>query len=100
MKTWVLAGLITVAATPFAHAAETTAECQLDQSRRSVEQRIDAPVQPAAPTTAARPTLTQREAAPPPQASADQPVRQAANDRRRGGKRIPDAELIGPRGAL
>lgn len=99
MKTWVLAGLFTVAAAPFANAAETTAECQLDTSRRSVEQRIDAPVQPAAPTTVARPTVTQREAAPPPQAGGDQ-VRQAANDRRRGGKRIPDAELIGPRGAL
>ncbi len=99
MKTLVLAGLITAITAPFAAAAESTTECQLDQSRRSVEQRIEAPVQPAAPTATARPTVAPREAAPP-QVTADQPVRQASNDRRRGGKRIPDAELIGPRGAL
>lgn len=98
MKTWVLAGLFTVVTAPFAVAAETTTECQLDPDRRSVEQRLDAPAPPAAPTTG-RPTVTQREVTPPPATAADQ-VRQAANERRRSGKRIPDAELIGPRGAL
>jgi len=94
----VLAGLFTVVTAPFAMAAETTAECQLDPDRRSVAQRLDAPAAPAAPNVG-RPATTQREVTPPPAAAADQ-VRQAANDRRRSGKRIPDAELIGPRGAL
>lgn len=98
MKTWVLAGLFTVVTAPFAVAAETTAECQLDPDRRSVAQRLDAPAAPAAPNVG-RPATTQREVTPPPAAAADQ-VRQAANERRRSGKRIPDAELIGPRGAL
>lgn len=102
MKTWihagVLAGLFTVVTAPFAAAAETTMECQLDPDRRSVEQRLDAPVAPAAPNVG-RPVTTQRDVTPPPAATADQ-VRQAANERRRSGKRIPDAELIGPRGAL
>jgi len=93
----VLAGLFTVVTAPFAMAAETTAECQLDPDRRSVAQRLDAPAAPAAPNVG-RPTATQR-VTPPPATAADQ-VRQAANDRRRSGKRIPDAELIGPRGAL
>lgn len=94
----VLAGLFTVVTAPFAAAAETTTECQLEPDRRSIAQRLDAPVAPAAPNTG-RPAATPREVTPPPVAEADQ-VRQAANERRRSGKRIPDAELIGPRGAL
>jgi len=97
MKIWVLAGAITAATAPFAAAAESTVECQLDTERRAIVQRIEAPTAPAAPTTTARPTVAPREVAP---ATSEQPIRQAANDRRRSGKRIPDAELIGPRGAL
>jgi len=93
MKVWVLAGLFTVAMAPFAVAAETDVECQLDESRRTVEQRIDG-APPPAPQTA-RPTVAQRQVS-----QAEQLTRPTAPDRRRSGKRIPDAELIGPRGAL
>jgi len=91
MKVWILAGAFTVATIPFAAASETTIDCQLDDTRRSAEQRVPPP--PAPGPTVARPTVAQRDA------DADQAQR-AAVDRRRGGKRIPDAELIGPRGAL
>lgn len=89
MKVWILAGVFTVATIPFAAAVENTAECQLDETRRSVEQRVTTPQAPA--PAVARPTVAQRDAEETPRVPAD---------RRRGGKRIPDAELIGPRGAL
>lgn len=112
MKVLVLAGLFSAAAVPFAAAAEVTNECQLDDTRRAVNvQRIDsnavgagggvpgvntatttaqpAPGAAAPQITAARPAATTREEA----------AREEA-PRRRGGKRVPDAELIGPRGAL
>jgi hypothetical protein len=103
MKIVVLAGLFTAAAIPFAGAAEASAECQVDDTRRTPQVRIDgggpggsAPAPTVARTTAApRATpadqIAQREAA--------EAAREAA-ERRRSGKRIPDAELIGPRGAL
>jgi hypothetical protein len=109
MKVWMLAGLFTVATVPFAAAAEVTDDCQLDETRRAITiQRIDSSAvgtsggvpgatQTAQPTppanapqvTAARPAATTREDS----------VREEAQ-RRRSGKRVPDAELIGPRGAL
>lgn len=103
MKLFVLAGLATVAAVPFAGAAEASPECQVEDSRRASHVRIDngapggsAPAQTVPPAAAPRdvgPDLTvQREAT--------QTARAAPPERRRGGKRIPDAELIGPRGAL
>jgi hypothetical protein len=103
MKFWVMAGLFTAAAVPFAGAAEASAECQVDDTRRAPQVRIDAggpggsaPVQTARTTSAPRDPdaadqVAQREAA---EAAA------RAAERRRSGKRIPDAELIGPRGAL
>ena len=102
MKFWVLAGLFTAATVPFATAAEASAECQVDDTRRTPHVRIDggapggsAPVQTARPTSATREAaaeqVAQREAA---------EAARAAAERRRNGKRIPDAELIGPRGAL
>jgi hypothetical protein len=91
MKIWALVGLFSVATIPFAAAAETTEECQIDDTRRAVRERVDVPQ--AAPTTAA-PT-----AAAVPRETAEA-VTRAEPLRRRGGKRIPDAELIGPRGAL
>lgn len=92
MKLWAMVGLFSVAAMPLANAAETTEECQLDDSRRAVRERIELP-QITQPTTAA-PTVAsvQRETAE--LAARGEPLR------RRSGKRIPDAELIGPRGAL
>lgn len=91
MKVSVLAILITAATCPVAMAVETTGlDCQVDDTRRAVEEQRAAP--PATPT-AARPTVAQREAP-------EQAATRAPAERRRSGKRIPDAELIGPRGAL
>jgi len=90
MKAWMLAGLVTIAMAPMAYAAEDTDACQVDEVRRaSAQERIDAP---PAPSTAivARPTVAQR----------DVTEAQRAEPRRRTGKRIPDAELIGPRSTL
>ncbi|MGE0743497.1 MAG: hypothetical protein AB7O98_19355 [Hyphomonadaceae bacterium] len=93
MKVWILAGLFTVATVPFAAAAEVTAECQLDESRRATQERSDvAPAAPALPSVA-RPVVAQRDAV-------TETAARAGGERRRSGKRIPDAELIGPRGAL
>lgn len=89
MKVWVLAGLFTAAMAPIAAAAEDVSECQLDESRRAAAERVDQP--PASPASVARATVAQRA----PETTQRQPV-----ERRRSGKRIPDAELIGPRGAL
>lgn len=93
MRVLLLAGLITAATAPFAAAAESEIDCQATEIRRApAEQRLDqAPVSPA--TTTARPTVAQREA------SADAP-RPVIAERRRGGKPVPDAQLIQPRGTL
>lgn len=92
MRVLLLAGLITAASAPFAAAAENEIDCQVTDIRRApAEQRLDqAPVSPAAVT--ARPTVAQRETAEAP--------RPAVVERRRGGKPVPDAQLIQPRGAL
>lgn len=95
MKVWVLAGLFTVAMAPMAFAAEDPTECQLDDTRRATQPQAE---QVATPTIG-RATVAEREAAvviP----VAPQPTRTAPAERRRNGKRIPDAQLIGPRGAL
>lgn len=91
MRVLLLAGLITAATVPFAVASENPIECQLDDTRRAAaEERMDSA--PVAAPTVARPTVATREAA-----AAPRPV---APDRRRNGKRVPDAELISPRGVL
>jgi hypothetical protein len=112
MKVWMLAGLFTVATIPFAAAAETDAECQVDDTRRVAAQvRIDGGSSggsaPAPAATTARQTSTPRPAeqmaqrTPAPEAvEPTETARTTAQPRRRNGKRIPDAELIGPRGAL
>ena len=89
MKTWMLAGLFTVALAPMAYAAEDVSACQVDDVRRATQERIDAPPAPSS-ATVARPTVAQR----------DVTEAQRAEPRRRTGKRIPDAELIGPRSTL
>ncbi len=104
MKFWVLAGLFTAAA-PFAAASEYDADCQLDETRRPQQQvRIDGGSPGgSAPPTRANPTSEQRanaEELADRQAAAAAAARAASADRRRDGKRIPDAVLIGPRGAL
>lgn len=92
MRVLVLAGFITAASVSFAAAAESEIDCQSTDVRRiQVDQRLDQPL--TAPTTTPRPVIVQREAA-------DTPRPTAAAERRRGGKPIPDARLIQPRGAL
>lgn len=85
MKVWVLAGLFTALMSPMAAASEDTIECQIDDTRRAEQTRMDAPP----PQSPARAAATVRE-------TAEQAPRQEVQ-RRRSGKRIPDAELIGPR---
>lgn len=102
MKVLVLAGVFTVAAIPLAGAAEAAAECQLEEQGRRSQVRIDsggaggsAPATPARASSASREGGVAEQTA---QRETENP-RQTA-ERRRNGKRIPDAELIGPRGAL
>lgn len=93
MRVLLLAGLITAATAPFAAAAENDViDCQVTDTRRApAEQRMDQPPQsPVA--TPVRPAIIQREAV----AEAPRP----AVERRRGGKPVPDAQLIQPRGTL
>ena len=97
MKVWVLAGLFTAAMVPIASAAENTLECQLDETRRSTTPRLEQIELPPQPAAIARPTGA---TATPPRQVAEENVQRAEPPRRRNGKRIPDAELIGPRGAL
>lgn len=95
MRVLLLAGLITAVTAPIAMAGESEIECQGETRRAPAEQRLVDPPPPApgaAAATQARPTVAQREA--------PDTQRPATNERRRNGKRIPDAELIGPRGAL
>jgi hypothetical protein len=89
MRVLALASLIAVCATP-AFGSENTKACQLDETRRR-EPELTAP-QPA-------PTQAEARAAAPRAAEAP-PERVEPAPRRRGGRRIPDAELIGPRGVL
>jgi hypothetical protein len=93
MKAWVFAlGFVGALFPAIASAGATpdSRDCQTGNARRG--ECITSSSQPAAPQV----TTTTRETthAPPPQS--------ARNDaaRRRSGKHIPDAELIGPRGAL
>ncbi|OQW61563.1 MAG: hypothetical protein A4S17_09235 [Proteobacteria bacterium HN_bin10] len=90
MRVLLLAGLFTAATAPFAVASEDVIACQGEDIRRTrAEQRLDAPAPAPAPV---RPAAEQREAA--------DAARPAASDRRRGGKPVPDARLMSPRGVL
>lgn len=103
MKVWVLAGLFTLATAPAAFALDvgSDAECQVDDMRRQMDQVITDPESGSAPSAIptvapiVRPPSTQRQVA-----AAAAPADRAPTTRRRSGKRIPDAQLIGPRGAL
>ena len=90
MQVLILAGLLSATA-PMTTGAEGALECQIEAPRRAEQTRLDAPP----PTPAAQPTR--------PAAAVRETAEQAARpdaQRRRSGKGIPDAELIGPRGAL
>lgn len=102
MKVWILAGVFIVATASFAVAAETAIGCEVDDARQAPQVRIDS----GSPGGSAPPAATSRQPAPPRTEEQRVAVREAAEaarvvvERRRNGKRIPDAELIGPRGAL
>lgn len=90
MRLWLVAGALSVAAFPSVATAERTEICQEDA--RAAQPLVERAEQTSAPAqTGARP--------PDSQARSEQAARNEPN-RRRSGKRIPDAELIGPRGAL
>ena len=94
MKAWVFALGFSAAFLPTIASAGATSEprdCQTGNARRG--ECIASSTQPAAPPATAT-THQVTRMPPPPQI--------AHNDaqRRRSGKHIPDAELIGPRGAL
>ncbi len=94
MKVLILAGLFTAAAVPIATASDYGVDCQVDDTRRATQARVDADVPGgSAPPTTSAPAPVTREAA-------ATPTQRTTSQRRRSGKRIPDAELIGPRGAL
>ncbi len=102
MRILVLAGLITAAMAPAAFADTDALPCQVDDTRRSMDHVITEAESGSAPPTATataqtivRPAVVQREAA-----AVQNQRTPAQQQRRRNGKRIPDAELIGPRGAL
>jgi|CXWL01.1.fsa_nt_gi hypothetical protein len=88
MRVLLLAGFFSAIAAPGAFAVESTKACELDDTRRA-----------AAEASAPPPEAGVRRAEAAPRAVAAAPA-VAAPARRRGGKRIPDSELMGPRGAL
>ncbi len=90
MKVWVLAGALAAFAFPTMAAADVITPCRTDDSRGVLATDRAEPAAAAAQQTNARPAQTQRDTT---EARAEPP-------RRRSGKRVPDAELIGPRGAL
>jgi len=93
MKVWVFALGFSAALLPsIANAGATpdARDCQTGNARRG--ECITSSTQPVAPQVSTTPRQVTRMA----------PPQSARNDaqRRRSGKHIPDAELIGPRGAL
>lgn len=91
MRVLMLAGLFTAVTAPAAIASEYAIDCQpTDMRRAAAEQRLDAPPASGA-ASAARPAVAQAQSAETPR---------PASERRRNGKRVPDAELISPRGVL
>lgn len=101
MKVWVLAGLFTLASAPAAFALDvaTDAECQVDDMRRQMDQVVTETESGSAAATAA-PTVAPIARPPTQRQASAAPADRVPATRRRSGKRIPDAQLIGPRGAL
>jgi hypothetical protein len=88
MKIIVLAGALTAVAFPTAAAAEAVTPCQAEERSALTPDRAEPTVAP--PPSVVRQAAAQREAT----------ETRTETARRRNGKRVPDAELIGPRGAL
>jgi len=89
MRLWFVLGAFAAAALPMSAAAEPTEVCQNEEARSVAPERSEAA--PAPQRSVARPTVAQRDVT---------DVARGEAPRRRNGKRVPDAELIGPRGAL
>lgn len=99
MKLWIFAGLFTIMSAPVAAAAESTIACDVDDTQRSVQQRVDA--SPAAPNvTDASKQRGAGVVAPRGETASPTIARTEPQRRRSVTRRIPDAELIGGRGAL
>ncbi|MDZ4693190.1 hypothetical protein [Terricaulis sp.] len=84
-----------------------TAPFAVANAQTDIERRTQVRIESDSPSGGSSPTATrQTPATPAPAASQTTAQREAADaarliaERRRSGKRIPDAELIGPRGAL
>jgi hypothetical protein len=87
----IIAGAFTALTCGAAAATEADTECQIDEARRQARgERVATSPEPP-PRAVTRPSETART-----YAEAPPPV----TTRRRNGKTIPDAELIGRRGAL
>lgn len=91
MKSVLAVGVLAFIAWPSVAAAEAVAPCQADDARAA-----HASTERVEPTAAAAPSISARQAA----AQRETAETRADATRRRSGKRVPDAELIGPRGAL
>jgi|CXWL01.1.fsa_nt_gi hypothetical protein len=110
MKLWIFAGLFTAMWAPMAMAAESTIACDVDDTQRSVQQRVD--IAPAGPNVAdaakergGSAVTTARSGgavvAPRPAETATPTIARTDPPRRRNvTRRIPDADLIVGRGAL
>lgn len=85
----IIAGAISALTCGVAAASEGEIECQSEDARSEERERVPSPPSPQA---VARPSEGARVMAGAP----TQPIA----PRRRNGKTIPDAELIGPRGTL
>lgn len=98
MKFWILVGLFSAAAIPMASASERPMEAHFIQvEMRRADERVEPPVSPT-PQRVVGPT--QRDGGSP--ATTTTVQRPTEPTRRRGGsrKRVPDAVLMAPRGAL
>lgn len=92
MRSVLAVGVLAIIAWPSVASADEVSPCQAEEPRAAISstERVE-PTAVAAPSVVTlRQAGTQRETA------------EARTDatRRRSGKRVPDAELIGPRGAL
>lgn len=89
MGSWVAVAVMSAVMSPEVLAERQEIECQVEVTRRASSQRLE----PSAAPNAAAPVAAPRE-------ESEAPVRSVLAERRRNGKPIPDAELIGRRRVL
>lgn len=99
MKFWILAGLFTVIAVPMASASERPLKAEDAFEMRRAEERMEAPVSPTPQRVTGAGQRTDNGGG---AAAGTTTVTRPTEPRRRGGsrKRVPDAVLMAPRGAL